>query len=187
VIACRHDTRVKENCSAGGTSRFRNRGNGWDRWSGASLHTTRCRRTIGAWWCSESVLLQLWKRALMRRSQRARRTWKQMPRLIDDCCQDHAFCILGLSGASTLSTRGGSRVPKSGSHGSMRGRAVMRVPTRKLHELQIDRTSCSDFLGQPVPRAADRCCLRVCCRSCVCGPQAPIVRGLRSGRCENGC
>jgi len=26
--------RVKENCSAGGTSRFRNRGNGWDRWSG---------------------------------------------------------------------------------------------------------------------------------------------------------
>jgi len=25
------------------------------------------------------------------------------------------------------------------------GRAVMRVPTAKLHELQIDRTSCSDF------------------------------------------
>jgi len=29
-------------------------------------------------------IAQLWKRALMRRSQRARRTWKQMPRLIDD-------------------------------------------------------------------------------------------------------
>jgi hypothetical protein len=29
-------------------------------------------------------IAQLWKRALLRRSQRARRTWKQMPRLIDD-------------------------------------------------------------------------------------------------------
>jgi hypothetical protein len=29
-------------------------------------------------------ITQLWKRALMRRSQRGRRTWKQMPKLIDD-------------------------------------------------------------------------------------------------------
>jgi RNA-directed DNA polymerase len=29
-------------------------------------------------------IARLWKQALMRRSQRARRTWKQMPRLIDD-------------------------------------------------------------------------------------------------------
>jgi len=29
-------------------------------------------------------IAQLWKRALMRRSQRGRRTWKQMPKLIDD-------------------------------------------------------------------------------------------------------
>jgi len=29
-------------------------------------------------------IAQLWKRALLRRSQRARRTWKQMPRLVDD-------------------------------------------------------------------------------------------------------
>jgi len=105
----RHDTESEGRLQRkGAPSRFRNRGNGWTVVQGLlAYHAVptnyRCRGG-----CFRSVLLNFGKRALMRRSQRARRTWKQMPRLIDDWRQDHAFCILGLSGASTLSTRVGA-------------------------------------------------------------------------------
>jgi Transposase DDE domain group 1 len=42
-----------------------------------------------------------------------------------------AFCILGPSDASTLNTRGGSRVPKLGSHGSVRGARSNARPYRE--------------------------------------------------------
>jgi hypothetical protein len=76
-------------------------------------------------------IAQLWKRALMRRSQRGRRTWKQMRDSLTTGCHDRAFYILGPSGASTLCTQGGSRVPKSGSHGSVRGALRKERPYRE--------------------------------------------------------
>jgi len=60
-----------------------------------------------------------------------------------------------------------------GSHGSMRGAQLMRVPTAKLHELQIDRTSCSDFWANQF-RVLLTAAAYVLLQSCVCGPQAPI-------------
>jgi hypothetical protein len=39
-----------------------------------------------------------------------------------------------------------------------RGEIENRI--KELHDLQIDRTSCSDFLGQPTPRVAHRRRLR---------------------------
>ena len=70
----------------------------------------------------------LWLRALRRRSQKDRMTWTRMAKL----AANPASFILGRASGLPSSTQGRSRVREFRSHGSVRGRSVMGVPTANL-------------------------------------------------------
>jgi hypothetical protein len=85
----------------------------------------------------------LWWRSLRRRSQNDRTTRTVINGLVHSGFPSPASPILGPNSASPSPTRGGSRMPELGTSGSVRGCAVMRIPTATNRRL----------FGQPATRA----------------------------------
>ena len=57
---------------------------------------------------------------------------------------------------------------------------------KELHDLQIDRTSCSDFWANQF-RVLLTAAAYVLMQELRLRPRTPTVLALRSGRCANGC
>jgi len=131
VIACRHDTESEGRTAAQAAPADSGTGEMAGTGGQGLLCIPRGADELSCLVVFRVRIAQLWKRALMRRSQRARRTWKQMPRLIDDWLPRPRILHPWPERRFDAKHPRWSRVPKSGSHGSMRGRAVMRVPTAK--------------------------------------------------------
>ena len=73
-------------------------------------------------------LIDLWRRSLRRRSQKDGTTWRRITKLANDSKR-----------ASPSNTRGGSRVPKWGPLGSVRGALSNERPYRDLRNVIVSR------------------------------------------------
>ena len=76
-------------------------------------------------------IAQLWKRALMRRSQRARRTWKRMAKLVEDWLPRPRILHPWPEQRFAVMHPRWSRVPELGPHGSVRGARSNARPYRE--------------------------------------------------------
>jgi RNA-directed DNA polymerase len=87
-------------------------------------------------------VIDLWRRSLRRRSQKDRMTWTRMDRLAAEWLPSgclHPVCfILGPNSEWPSATQGRSRMPESGTYGSVRGVPGNRHPYRDRQPL--DRT-----------------------------------------------